>query len=73
MVPKNRTSPKLHFHIYWKTKERFDWETFASRREAMSRALELAGVGEVFVIQEFSAGCSVCNLKSAPATKKAAH
>ena len=39
------TPQKPHFHIHWTGSDRLDWQGFASRNEALSRALELALAG----------------------------
>ena len=54
------SSPRFHFHIHWNSKENLDWEGFDSHAEALARALEIARPGEMFVIEEISATCPVC-------------
>ena len=54
-----------HFHIHWTKKKILDWEPFNTNNEAGARADELAGLGELFTIEEFSAKCPVCGAKAA--------
>lgn len=64
----DRDQDTHHFHIYWNNKERLDWEGFNTREAATARALALAGPGEVFTIDEFSANCPLCGPKAASAS-----
>jgi hypothetical protein len=57
MDPKWDSPQKTHFHIHWTETDRLDWQSFNSRREALTRGLELAQPGEMFTIQEFSEPC----------------
>jgi hypothetical protein len=59
MDPKWDSPQKTHFHIHWTEPDRLDWQSFDSRREALTRALELAKQGEMFTIQAFSEPCQL--------------
>ena len=67
MGPRAGVSPKKHFHIHWTKNDRMDWQGFATRHEALSRALETAQRGDLFEIIEVSEPCRLCGAKPSPA------
>jgi hypothetical protein len=68
MDPTVDVSPKTHFHIHWAKNDRLDWQGFATRHEALSRALEIAGRGEIFEIVEVSEPCRLCGARASSAS-----
>jgi len=49
-----------HFHIFWQSKNAFDWEVFDSYDGAVVSALRIALPGEMFSIKCFSTECQAC-------------
>ena len=49
-----------HFHIFWVSAKRFDWQAFRSYDDAVQNALNLAQASEPFEIREFGTQCNVC-------------
>ena len=64
----DRKPLNTHFHIHWTIKKILDWEPFKSHADALARAKELSGTGELFTIAEVSVKCPVCGVKAASAS-----
>ena len=64
----DRKPLNTHFHIHWTTKKILDWEPFNTHNEAMARAQEVAGLSDLFSVEELSAKCPICGAKAASAS-----